>query len=219
MKIVITGCGRVGAQLAEMLSLDGHEVVVIDRDNASFRRLSKTYGGEAIEGFAFDEDTLHQAGIEEAHAFASVTNFDNTNLMTAEVVKHVFGVSKVVARLFNPDKEGTFQALGMDYICGTEVVARELLKRILKPIVRVSGTCCNNTLNIVEFDCPPRWDGKKIGWAEEMMGFKTAFVERGGEAVLCDKQTRIRKQDEITVLISPHRLQRLERHLKNTGRR
>jgi trk system potassium uptake protein len=219
MRVVITGCGRVGAQLAEMLSLDGHEVALIDTDSASFQRLSKTFSGEAFEGIAFDEDTLLQAGIEEAQAFASVTNFDNTNLMTAEVVKHIFQVPKVIARLYNPDKEETFQALGMDYVCGTEIVAQALLEKILKPKVRVRSSCCNNILKVVEFDCPPRWAGKKIGWAEETMGLKVAFLERGGEAVLRDAETCFHKQDEITALISPRRLQRLERYLRNTGRR
>lgn len=219
MKVVITGCGRVGAQLAEMLSLDGHDVVVIDRDSASFRRLSKTYAGEVVEGIAFDEETLRKAGVEEAHAFGSATNFDNTNLMSAEVAKHVFGVPKVVARLFNPDKEETFQALGMDYVCGTEVVAYEILGKIIAPTVHVGGTCCNNTLNIVEFACPPKWVDRKVDWAEEAMGFKAAFLEREGEAVLCDRKTRFRDGDQITALISPRKRQRLERYLKSNGRR
>lgn len=217
MRIVISGCGRVGAQLAEMLSLDGHEVAVIDSNGSSFARLSKTFSGEAVEGVAFDEDTLNKAGIGGAQAFASVTNYDNTNLMSAEVVKHIFNVPRVVARLYNPDKEGTFQALGMDYVCGTEIVARELLERILKPLVRLRSSCCNNNRDLVEFDCPSRWVGKRALWAEETMGLKLAFLVRDGEAVLCGKDERFRGGDEITALISSRRTRKLERYLRSHG--
>jgi len=219
MKVVITGCGQVGAQLAEMLSLDGHDVAVIDRDGTSFNRLSKTFSGEAIEGFAFDVDTLQRAGIEEAQAFASVTNYDNTNLMTAEVVKQIFNVPKVVARLFNPDKEETFQALGLDYVCGTEIMAQTLHERILKPLVRIRAECCNNTLLVVEFDCPARWVGKKARWVEDIMGIKIAYVARDGEAVFSDDETRLQRRDEIAALVSSRRMRRLERYLKSHGRR
>jgi trk/ktr system potassium uptake protein len=218
MKVVITGCGRVGAQLAEMLSLDGHEVVVIDRNRSSFNRLSKSFSGEVIEGMAFDEDTLHKAGIEDAHAFASVTNYDNANLMTAEVATHIFQVPKVVARLYNPDKEETYQALGLDYVCGSEVMARAFLERIFKPAVRMRASCCNSLLDLVEFDCPPRWIGKRTRWAEESMGLRLAYVVRGGEAFFCGEDDRFQKDDEITALVSSRRIRRLERFLKSHGR-
>ena len=218
MKVVITGCSRVGSQLAEMLSLDGHEVVIIDRDSSSFKRLSKAFSGEVIEGFAFDEDTLNQAGVEDAQAFASVTNYDNTNLMTAEVVKNIFHVPKVVARMYNSDKEPTYQALGIDYVCGPEVTAQAFLDKIYKPLVLVRTVCGNNTLNIVEFNCPARWVGKKVQWAEEIIGLKVAFIARGGGAILRDRNERFQDRDEVTALISSRRLQRLERTLRRRGR-
>lgn len=80
-RIVLAGCGRVGSLVAEMLSLDGYRVSVIDRDPRASERLSKTFQGEFFTGMAFDLDVLEEAGIEEANAFAALTNYDNTNLM------------------------------------------------------------------------------------------------------------------------------------------
>lgn len=218
MKVVIAGCGRVGAQLAEMFSLDGYEVTIIDRSSASFNRLSKTFSGEAIAGYAFDEEVLNQAGIAEADAFAAVTHYDNANLMTAEVVKHIFGVPKVIARLYNPDKEQTFEALGMDYVCGTEIVVQELLEKILKPQIHIIGSCLNNTRAIIKFACPPRLAGKKVLWAEENLRLKVGYINRGREAIFPNDEARLQQGDEITALISPRRLQRLERHMRSRSR-
>lgn len=219
MKVIVAGCGRVGAQLAEMLFFDGHEVSVIDRDRASFERLSKAFGGHAVEGMAFDEETLLEAGIEGADAFAAVTNLDNTNLMSAEVAKRVFQVPRVVARLYNPDKEETFQALGIDYICGPEVMSQLIMEKLTRPAVRIHSPCCRNTLQVVEFTVPARWRGKRIGWAEENLGMKVAYVVRRGDALLSREELTLQQGDEVTALMPLRRISRLERLLRRHGRR
>jgi len=107
MNIIVVGCGRVGSQLATMLSVEGHNVIVIDRDENAFRRLGTTFNGVTIKGLGFDEDVLEGAGIREADVFAAVTDLDNTNLMAAEVARKLFGVKHAVARLYNPVRERT----------------------------------------------------------------------------------------------------------------
>jgi trk system potassium uptake protein TrkA len=130
MNVIVVGCGRVGSQLATLLSVDGHNVTVIDRDAESFRRLGTTFNGVTIKGLGFDEDVLDEAGIQECDVFAAVTNLDNTNLMAAEVARKLFGVPHVVARLYNPQRERTYQQLDLDYVCGTTLVAERLLDKI-----------------------------------------------------------------------------------------
>ncbi|MEW6553533.1 MAG: NAD-binding protein [Actinomycetota bacterium] len=218
-KAVIAGCGRVGAQLAEMLSLDGHEVTVIDRDAASFQRLFKMFPGRAVEGMSFDIDTLREAGIEEADAFAAVTNYDNANLMSAEVAREVFGVPRVVSRIYNPDKQETYRALGLDYVVGTELIARTVMEMVLVPLVRHRGTCCDGSLSLVEFDCPPRWAGRTMAWCEKVSPLWIAYLVREGEAVLPGPDTILEAGDEITALAREGAARRLERYLRDRGRR
>ncbi|OFW57635.1 MAG: hypothetical protein A2W01_03800 [Candidatus Solincola sediminis] len=213
-KVVIAGCGRVGAQLADMLSQDGYGVTVIDKDESSFHRLSKTFSGEAIAGYSFDEETLNRAGINEADMFASVTNYDNTNLMTAEVVKHIFRVPKVIARLYNPDKTETFEALGMDYVCGTALVTRGMLEKILRPKARVLAACCNNTRSLVDFICPEKLVGKKVAWGEENLRMRVGYLERDGKLVFPSRDERFQKDDRIIALAAPGRLQKIERYAR-----
>ena len=103
MRVVVMGCGRVGAALAEALSRIGHEVAVIDRDATAFQRLSPDFPGERVLGMGFDRDVLLKAGVEEAGAFAAVSSGDNSNIIAARVAREMFGVQRVVGhRLVRP---------------------------------------------------------------------------------------------------------------------
>jgi trk system potassium uptake protein TrkA len=215
IKAIIGGCGRVGSQLAYILSMDGHDVTVVDQDRASFKRLPASYSGRVLEGTAFDEETLVKAGIEQADAFAAVTNFDNTNLMAAQVARHVFQVPQVVARLYNPDKEPTYQALEINYLCGTKLVAQVLMERMFEPEVSICANCCNNILNIIEFECPADWEDKNLKWIKDKLGVKFAFIVRRSTGYLPDNNFRLKKGDSITALATERRVHRLERYLRN----
>ncbi|MEK7868403.1 MAG: NAD-binding protein, partial [Candidatus Omnitrophota bacterium] len=98
MHIIIAGCGRVGSELARLLSNEGHDVIIIDKNKSSFDRLRGTFNGVTLVGSGFDTGLLKQAGIEKADAFCAVTNGDNTNLISAQVAKKIFNVPKVIAR-------------------------------------------------------------------------------------------------------------------------
>lgn len=123
MKLVILGCGRVGARLAQLMEAEGHEVSIIDGDTSSFDRLPETFRGRAILGTGIDVDVLKAAGIEHADAFAAVTNFDNTNIMACQVAKEIFGVRKVLARIYDPGREQLYHELGLETICPTTLIS------------------------------------------------------------------------------------------------
>ena len=131
MNVVIMGCGRVGAQLAAWLDAEGHKVTVLDVDSYSFRRLPSGFGGTALVGNGIDEDVLRRAGIEDADAFAAVTQGDNRNVMAAQIAKHIFGVPKVVCRIYDPIREELYHSLGLETISPTTVGAR-LLKDVIE---------------------------------------------------------------------------------------
>jgi trk system potassium uptake protein TrkA len=119
MKVVILGCGRVGAYLAKSLAADGHQVTVIDANRVSLTRLGDDFPGEVVIGTGIDEDVLEQAGIKEADAFVAVTNGDNTNVMAAQVAKEIFGVPRVVCRIYDPLRAEFYTSLGLEAICPT----------------------------------------------------------------------------------------------------
>jgi trk system potassium uptake protein TrkA len=119
MRVVILGCGRVGAQLATVLASERHQVAVVDSDGAAFSRLAPGFGGNLVVGTGIDEDVLRRAGIEQADAFVAVTNWDNTNLMAAQVAREIFGVKRVICRVYDPLRQEIYQALGLETICPT----------------------------------------------------------------------------------------------------
>ena len=131
MKIIIMGCGRVGAQLATTLDKEGHQVTALDIDAYSFRRLPVDFNGQALLGNGLDEEVLQKAGIEEADAFVVVTQGDNRNVMAAQIAKKIFKVPKVVCRIYDPLRRDLYALLGLEAISPTTVFA-DLLKEKLE---------------------------------------------------------------------------------------
>jgi len=119
VKVVIVGCGRVGARLALQLTAEGNEVTVIDQSASAFVRLGENYAGNALLGNGIDEDILKRAGIEDADAFCALTNGDNRNIMSAQMAQHVFNVPKVVCRIYDPIRYEVYRELGLGVICPT----------------------------------------------------------------------------------------------------
>lgn len=131
MKIVIMGCGRVGAQLASLLDSDGHKITVLDVDAHSFRRLPPSFGGTALVGDGTDEEVLRKAGVGEAGAFVAVTQGDNRNVMAAQIAKHVFNVPKVLCRIYDPLRKDVYETLGLEAVSPTTVFAQLLRDKLL----------------------------------------------------------------------------------------
>ena len=130
MKVVIMGCGRVGAQLAVLLDSEGHDVTVLDIDAYSFRRLPPDFNGTALLGNGIDQEALKKAGIEEADAFVVVTQGDNRNIMAAQIAKHIFNVPKVICRIYDPLRQELYSALGLEAISPTTIFAQILKERL-----------------------------------------------------------------------------------------
>jgi trk system potassium uptake protein TrkA len=127
MKIVIMGCGRVGAHLAGLLEQSGHEITVLDTDAYSFRRLPPDFSGTALLGNGMDEDALRRAGIEEADVFVAMTQGDNRNVMASQIAKHIFNVPRVLSRIYDPLREEMYETLGLEAFSPTTIFA-ELVK-------------------------------------------------------------------------------------------
>ena len=130
MKVVIMGCGRVGAQLAGLLDTDGHSVSILDTNAYSFRRLPPEFGGTALIGNGLDEEALKKAGIAEADAFVAVTQGDNRNVMAAQIAKHIFNVPRVMCRIYDPLREEMYSTLGLETISPTKVFAQLLKEKL-----------------------------------------------------------------------------------------
>ena len=140
--VLVVGCGRVGSQLANMLSDNGNNGCCIDKNADAFANLGRNFNGSTVQGVGFDEDVLIRAGGEECDVLAAVTQLDNTNLMSAEVANHLFGVPHVIARLYTPDPERAYMQLCIDYVFGTSLVADDVFPQILSGHVSHIDSFC-----------------------------------------------------------------------------
>jgi trk system potassium uptake protein TrkA len=130
MKVIIMGCGRVGARLATLLDIEGHSVTILDTDAYSFRRLPPEFRGTALVGSGIDQENLKQAGIEEADAFVAVTQGDNRNVMASQIAKHIFNVPRVICRIYDPLRQELYSTLGLEAISPTTIFAQILKEKL-----------------------------------------------------------------------------------------
>ncbi len=126
MKLVIVGCGRVGAALAEAFDNSGHEVVILDTSTRAFDRLSGEFKGQAVRGDGTDEDVLRRAGAEGADRFFAMTEGDNRNVLAAQLASETFHIPDVVAKINDPVRAEAYTMLGIGTICRTRLLVDAL---------------------------------------------------------------------------------------------
>ena len=127
MRVIIVGCGRVGARVAAELDQRGETVTVIDISARAFGRLPTTFGGETVRGNGTDEDTMRTAGAEQADIVMTLTEGDNRNALAAQLAKHTFGVPRVIAKINDPLRGEAYRALGLETICRTIILGDALV--------------------------------------------------------------------------------------------
>ncbi|MCH6470568.1 potassium channel family protein [Sinomonas terrae] len=199
---VIMGCGRVGVSLAHTLEDSGHSVAIIDQDDRAFRRLRRTFGGRKVTGIGFDRDTMRQAGIEDAYAFAAVSSGDNSNILATRVARETFHVPHVVARIYDPGRAEIYQRLGIPTVAAVRWSADQVLRRIL-PEAGIAGDFrdASGRLVLTEVDLDPAWLGQPLSAIEKAAPVRVAYVTRFGEGMLPNPSTSYQEGDTVHVMM------------------
>lgn len=200
MHVIIGGCGRVGAELADRLSDDGHDVVVVDMAESAFNRLGTTFNGETVSADVTDKDALLRAGIDHADALVAVTDLDNANLMAVEIAKELFGVRKTVARLFNPEREQSYRKIGVHYVSGTRLVAKAILNELQ------AGTFplhvgFEDDVEVVEMRVHSGGHGTTIRDLEAGGGVRVAAMQRGARVRIPAGADRLQTDDLLVAAV------------------
>lgn len=126
--VIIIGCGRLGANLANTLSNNDGNVLIMDTEKSAFRRLDSNFGGLSVVGNGTDLEALKNAQIQKATSVIAVTNHDNTNIMIAQIARDLFHIDNVIARLYDPERESVYQAFGIKTICPAILSVKEVDK-------------------------------------------------------------------------------------------
>nr|WP_197973919.1 MULTISPECIES: TrkA family potassium uptake protein [Streptomyces] len=204
------GCGRVGSALAQTLEQQGHTVAVIDQDPTAFRRLGSSFGGRRVTGVGFDQDTLREAGIEEAGAFAAVSSGDNSNIIAARVAREMFGVENVAARIYDPRRAEVYQRLGIPTVATVRWTADQMLRRLLPSGSEPLWRDPTGGVQLAEVHASSAWVGHKISKLQEETGVRVAFLTRLGEAILPTSQTVLQEGDLVHVMMRSADVEKVE---------
>ena len=206
MYIIIVGCGRVGAELAKLLSGEGHDVVIVDKTRDSFSRLGDTFNGLTMVGNGFDLTLLKQVGIEKADAFCAVTNGDNTNLISAQVAKKIFRVPKVFARVYDPQRAHIYAALGLDIISGTMLFSAMLRDKIIES--RFSSYLIESKdLGVIEIEVKNNLIGKTIEDINIPGDFIVVAIRKMQGVVIPEAKTVLKNKDILMGVVKVSSLQ------------
>ena len=217
MHVVVVGCGRVGSGLAAVLEDGGHTVAVIDKAQKAFRRLPDGFSGRTVVGVGFDRDLLRAAGIEEAGALAAVTSGDNSNIMVARTAREVFGLERVVARIYDPRRAAIYEKLGIPTIATVQWTIDRVLRRILPEAPSTEWTDPSASIVLVERPVSPAWAGRRLVDLDLGSLARVAVLSRLGVGRIPTPDLVTQEGDIVYMTVSVDRIEELDAHLGGQG--
>ncbi len=218
MHVVIAGTGRVGSTLAGWLADDGHDVTVIDNQQAALDKLGKAFNGATLLGVAYDVDILRRANLQPEDIFVAVTDSDNANLMAVEVAKSVFGVERAIARLYDPVREESYRSLGIHHVTGTKLIANVLYEQIVDQEFAYHVTFTDGDVEVVEFHLNEDANGITIDDLEIRNKLRVAAVRRGEHTFIPQRRFELHAGDLVVAAARDGVKRRIERYLAQADR-
>ena len=209
MKVIVVGCGRVGAELALSVAARGIQVSVIDRDPGSFQRLPSRFVGDTVQGDVLDLAVLHRAGIENADGFAAATPSDETNLVAARIARDLFDIPNVVARVYSPQHASIFARAGIQTIVSSSWSANRMEQLLRHPGLIEVASAGHGDVRFVEVKIPEHLAGKPVSSLAEKEACQPVTLIRGGSAVLPSLETTLEQADLVVVAVRPSHLAKL----------
>jgi trk system potassium uptake protein TrkA len=213
LHVVVVGCGRVGSGLAGILEDEGHTVAVIDKAQKAFRRLPEGFAGRTILGIGFDRDHLRAAGIEEAGALAAVTSGDNSNIMVARVAREVFGLERVIARIYDPRRAAIYEKLGIPTIATVQWTTDRVLRRILPDAPATEWVDPSASVVMIERPVAPSWAGRRLVDLDLNGLARVAALARLGIGQVPTPDIVTQEGDVVYLMVGADRIADLDAHL------
>ena len=199
MHIIVGGCGRLGAEIAEQLSDDpDNDIVVVDTDMLAFDRLGSAFNGETVVGDVTDRDVLERAGVARADGLLAVTRFDNANLMTVEIATHLYGVPRSVARLFNPERETVYRKLGVRYVSGTSILAKMFLNEFREDSFPLHVHFDHGDIELVDLRIGVSGHGLTVDDFELDGKLRICAIQRGPRTFIPHPEDRLERGDLVS---------------------
>jgi len=208
--IVIMGCGRVGSSLARSLEKRDHTVSVIDINVDAFRRLGPEFAGRTVKGVGFDREVLIEAGIGTADGFAAVSSGDNSNILSARVVRETFGVGNVVARIYDPGRAEVYERLGIPTVATVRWTADQVLRRLLPAGSEPQWRDPSGSVRLMEVHVDRGWVGRSVEEMEDATGARIPFMFRLGSGMVPKRSSLFQDGDLVYAAVVDAKLATVE---------
>lgn len=207
MYIIVVGGGRIGYYLSRALLVEGHEVLVVEKDARTCEAICDELGSVCLRGDGCETTTLAEAGTGRADMLIAVTGDDEDNLVTCQLAKHKFNVPRTIARIGNPKNETIFKKLGIDVtVSSTNIILENIEAEVPTHPLTHLLTIRDKGLELVEVKIPP--EAPTVGKAVQELALPPGTIlsliipEKRRPAVPTDT-TIIQAGDQVIALIAP----------------
>ncbi len=213
MKIIVVGCGNVGATLAEQLSKENHDITVVDTREKMVESVSNNCDVMGIVGNGTSLKVLLEAGVNEANLLIAVTGSDEMNLLCCLVARKAGGC-QTIARVSNPiyNDEITFikEELGLSMVINPQLAtAKEMARQLKFPSAIKVDSFAKSKVELVNYRLEagnPLCNMKLKDLGSKLHGeLLIPIVERGDEVVIPDGNFELKEKDIITIIGSQKR--------------
>ncbi|MGI6497616.1 MAG: potassium channel family protein [Oscillospiraceae bacterium] len=199
MKIIIVGCGRNGAGLAQLLSKAGHTITVIDSNASAFSQLGEQFKGRTIEGVGFDKDILTKAGVDKTDALAAFTSSDESNAVIARIAREIYHVPKVVARLYDREKAEIYKQLGIQTLSSTTWGIKRAADLLTYTPLDAVFSFGSGDVELVRIEVPSLVAGRKVNDLTVLGDIHVVAIERDNKTILPMSGTVFQRRDILYI--------------------
>ncbi|HEY7281757.1 MAG TPA: TrkA family potassium uptake protein [Actinomycetota bacterium] len=213
MKVLIMGCGRVGAELTIQLAKAGHEVSIIDKRREAFERLPPDFQARTFVGIGFDREDLEEAGIKEADAFIAVSSGDNSNILSARVAREYYHVPQVIARIYDPRRAEIYERLNIPTVASVRWAAKQVMLMLFHTREEIKETLGGGDLFRMKVKVPEHLVGKPVSALNADKQVMVVGVERGGQGFIPDAKSTFQDGDAAHVIVHRDALDKLDEML------
>jgi trk system potassium uptake protein len=211
--VIIVGCGRVGSELTIQLGKAGHDVTIVDKRLAAFDRLPPGFEARTIVGLGFDRELLVEAGVKEADAFISVTNGDNSNIVSARVAREYFHVPKVIARIYDPRRAEIYERLNIPTVATTTWGVKQILLMLSHEREEIKESLAGGDLFRMRLEVAPHLVGKPVRALNVEGKILVAGVDRGGHGFIPVASSSFQEGDVVHLILHKDAVELLDEML------
>ncbi len=195
------GCGRVGSELTIQLAKAGHDVTIVDKRPSAFYRLPPGFEARTLVGFGFDRELLEEAGVKEADAFISVTNGDNSNIVSARVAREYYHVPKVIARIYDPRRAEIYERLNIPTVATTTWGVKQILLMLSHARDEIKESLAGGDLFRMRLEITPHLVGKPVRSLNVEGKILVAGVDRGGHGFIPVPSSSLQEGDVVHLIL------------------